>query len=130
MILLITQLLSSYLNKGSESLRNEERKNSSGFVGLWLTDYKKTSSPPIRFHLFLGFTLCAKNTAQILFRVFNRSSQLRGKTPFHRYGLRSAYYLLQGPVESSGYFCCWKISRNKLKKHSVTRNCSDLSLFE
>ena len=24
----------------------------------------------------------------------------------------------------------WETSRNKLKKHSVTRNCSDLSLFE
>ena len=24
----------------------------------------------------------------------------------------------------------WEISRNKLKKHSVTKNCSDLSLFE
>ena len=24
----------------------------------------------------------------------------------------------------------WVISRNKLKKHSITKNCSDLSLFE
>ena len=47
------------------------------FTATWIWVVQKIRQP-IRFHLFLGFTLCAKNTSTTLwFCVFKRVSQFR-----------------------------------------------------